>query len=253
MKIQVLGCAGTISQEAKTSAFLINDDILLDSGTICSSLHPDELEKIRTIFISHPHFDHVKGIPSLAETLIFMETASPVTICASGMAIEAIRTHILNDVIWPDFSRLPSAEKPVLRYREIAEGIPVVASGGITLTPHCLHNSQSDYGYLIENGSSSLLYTSDIGADASLSINGRVAENIIVEVSFPDEKSGLATLTGHLTPGLLLEMIGRLPTAPRTIFVSHMKTYFREQIVRQLQELPLQNLVILNDGDILEL
>jgi len=252
MKIQVLGCAGTISQEAKTSAFLINDDILLDSGTICSSLHPEELEKIRTIFISHPHFDHVKGIPSLAETLIFMEAASPVTICASSMTIDAIRSHILNDVIWPDFSRLPSAEKPVLRYREIAEGIPVV-TGGITITPHCLHNSQSDYGYLIENSSSSLLYTSDIGGDASLSINGRVAENIIVEVSFPDEKSELATLTGHLTPALLMEMIRQLPTAPRNIFVSHMKTYFREQIVGQLQELPLQNLVILNDGDILEL
>jgi len=252
MKIQVLGCAGTVSREAKTSAFLINDSVLMDSGTICSSLSPSELAKIGTIFISHPHFDHVKGLPSLAETLIFMEGSSPVTINASETAIDAIRRHIMNDVIWPDFSRLPTQENPVLRYRSIREGEPVRV-GGVTVTPYCLLDNQTDFGYLVENGSTSLLYTSDIGVGARLCINGRVAESVIVEVSFPDEKRDLATLTGHLTPALLMELLSPLPAQPRTVFVTHMKTYYREEIIRQLQELPLNNLVILNDGDILQL
>lgn len=252
MKIQVLGCAGTVSREAKTSAFLINDSILMDSGTICSSLSPPELERIETIFISHPHFDHVKGIPSLAETLIFMEKSSPVTINASEMAIDAIRRHIMNDVIWPDFSRLPTQENPVLRYRAVRDGVPLRV-GGVTITPHCLLGNQTDFGYLLENGSDSLLYTSDIGAGTRLCINGRVPEQVIVEVSFPDEKRDLAAVTGHLTPALLLELLTTLPTQPRTIFVTHMKTYYREQIIRQLQELPVKNLVILSDGDIIQL
>ena len=252
MKIQVLGCAGTISPEARTSAFLLDDDILMDGGTICSSLSLADIEKIKTIFISHPHFDHIKGLPSLAETLIFTEATAPVTILASDMAIDAIRRHIMNDVIWPDFSRLPTEEQPVLRYRALAEGVAVKA-GKLTITPSFLHNNLSDFGYLIEDGSTSLLYTSDIGASARLSVGGRVAESLIVEVSFPNEKSDLAWRTGHLTPALLLEMLAKLPTLPRTVFVTHMKTYFREQIVRQLQELGLKNLVILNDGDILNL
>jgi cAMP phosphodiesterase len=252
MKIQVLGCAGTISPEARTSAFLLNDDILMDGGTICSSLSLADLEKIKTIFISHPHFDHIKGIPSLAETLIFTEATDPVTILASDMAIDAIRRHIMNDVIWPDFSRLPSTEQPVLRYRAIDEGTPVRA-GELSVTPYFLYKNLSDFGYLIEDGATSLLYTSDIGAGARLSIGGKVPESIIVEVSFPNEKSDLACRTSHLTPALLLEMLATLPTLPRTVFVTHMKTYFREQIVRQLRELGLRNLVILNDGDILNL
>jgi cAMP phosphodiesterase len=252
MKIQVLGCAGTISPEARTSAFLLDDDILMDGGTICSSLSLTDIEKIKTIFISHPHFDHIKGLPSLAETLIFTEATDPVTILASDMAIDAIRRHIMNDVIWPDFSRLPTKEQPVLRYQALVEGVAVKA-GKLTITPYFLYNNLSDFGYLIEDGSTSLLYTSDIGATAQLSINDRVAESLIVEVSFPNEKSDLARRTGHLTPALLLEMLAKLPTLPRTVFVTHMKTYFREQIVRQLQELGLKNLVILNDGDILNL
>lgn len=252
MKIQVLGCAGTISREAKTSAFLLNDTVLMDSGTICSTLSPAELARIETIFISHPHFDHVKGLPSLAETLVFMERGTTVTINASAMAIDAIRKHIMNDVVWPDFSRLPTQENPVLRYRAIREGEPVRV-GGVTVTPHCLQDNQADFGYLVENGATSLLYTSDIGAGARLSIDGQVAEQVIVEVSFPDEKRDLAALTGHLTPALLLELLAPLPTRPRTIFVTHMKTYYREQIVRQLQKLPFDNLVILNDGDIIRL
>jgi cAMP phosphodiesterase len=252
MKIQVLGCAGTISPEARTSAFLLNDSILMDGGTICSSLSLDDLEKIKTIFISHPHFDHIKGLPSLAETLIFKEEISPVTILASDLAIEAIRRHIMNDVIWPDFSRLPTEEQPVIRYLPIPEGVPVQA-GELAITPYFLLDNRSDFGYLIEDGGTSLLYTSDIGASARLGVDGRVAEHLIVEVSFPNEKDELAALTGHLTPSLLQEMHSRLPVRPRTVFVTHMKTYFREQIVGELRELELPNLVILNDGDILDL
>lgn len=252
MKIQVLGCAGTISPEARTSAFLLNDSILMDGGTICSSLSLENIEKIKTIFISHPHFDHIKGLPSLAETLIFKEETVPVTILASDMAIDAIRRHIMNDVIWPDFSRLPTKEQPVIRYRAIPEG-EAVRVGDLSITPYYLYDNLSDYGYLIEDGSTSLLYTSDIGVKARLSVRGRVTEHLIVEVSFPDEKEDLAARTGHLTPALLLKMLAALPTLPRTIFVTHMKTYFREQIVRQLQELGLKNLVILNDNDILHL
>lgn len=252
MKIQVIGCAGTVSPESKTSAFLVNGNFLLDGGTVCSSLPMETIEKIKTIFISHPHFDHIKGIPSLAETLIFMEATTPVTLFASEKAVTSIRHHIMNDIIWPDFSKLPTAEHPVIRYREIPEGVAVQV-GDITVTPHFLCNNTSDFGYLLENGSTSLLYTSDIGADARLCINGVVPESMIIEVSFPNEKGDLAAHTGHLTPKLMQNMLQKLPSSPRNIYISHMKTYFRDQIVRQLLELQMPGLVILNDGDTLNL
>ncbi len=251
MKIRVLGCAGTVSPESKTSAFLINDQVLLDCGTICSSLSLEEIQAVRTIFISHPHFDHIKGIPSLAETLIFAADSRPVTILASRPAIDSIRTHIMNNIIWPDFSALPSATRPVINYRVISETVPVNA-GKISVTPFFLNNNQTDFGYLVKDNGSSLLYTSDIGPDAELTLDGQTPDSMIIEVSFPNEKEDLAYQTSHLTPQLLLEKMKKLPVLPTNIFVSHLKTYYREQIVSQLMELDLPNLVILNDGDILE-
>lgn len=252
MKIRVLGCAGTVSTESKTSAFLVNDRILLDGGTICSSLSRDEIKHLKHIFISHPHFDHIKGLPSLAETLIFMHESAPVSIHASAPAINSLREHIMNGIIWPDFSKLPHEHAPVIRYRSLPEGEPVTIDG-IAVTPWFLYQNTTDFGYLLHDGNSSLLYTSDIGPDAELCINGEVPDAMIIEVSFPDENEALALRSGHLTPLLLQTMLQKLPRLPGKIFISHLKTYYREQIVAQLHALDLPGMVILNDGDILEL
>jgi cAMP phosphodiesterase len=252
MQIRVLGCAGSISTETKTSAFLINKQVLLDGGTICSSLNTEEMLSIKDIFISHPHFDHVKGLPTLAETLIFMENSSPVTIHASESAINSLKQHIMNDIIWPDFSKLPTENMPVVRYRPLQEGNAVNVEG-ITVTPFFLFNNETDFGYLIEDGRTSLLYTSDIGPDATLCINGHIPDSMIIEVSFPNEHEDLALRTGHLTPQLMQSMLYKLPKSPGKIFVAHMKTYFKDRIVSQLQKLSLPNLYILNDEDILEI
>lgn len=252
MKLRVLGCAGSGSTTTKTSAFLINDRLLLDGGSICSTLVPEEIASLQTIFVSHPHFDHIKGLPTLAETLLFMNRAEPVTIYASDPAIHSLRTHVMNDIIWPDFSKLPSAESAVVKYRALAEK-ETVATEGITVTPWFLYPNHTDFGYLLDDGRHTLLYTSDIGPDADLNRTGRVPESLIVEVSFPNENEELARLSGHLTPLLMAELLKKLPATPRYVFVSHIKTYFRGSIISQLQSLGLSNLVILNDGDMLEL
>ena len=252
MKIGGLGCAGTVSREAKTSAFLINDRILLDAGTICSSLPYEEVRRVKNIFISHPHFDHIKGLPSIAELMIFMEEPTSVIVHGSEMAVESIRQHIMNGIIWPDFSKLPTEKAPVLEYNSLKEGVPVVLEG-LSVVPYYLYNNYSDFGYLLDDGRTSLLYTSDIGPDAELSTDGRVPDSMIIEVSFPNEKEELALRTGHLTPSQMMDLLKKLPKLPNNIFVSHIKTYFRDQIVGQIEALGLPNLTILKDGDILEL
>lgn len=252
MKIRVLGCAGTVSTESKTSAFLVNESILLDAGTICSSLSLDELKKIKNIFISHPHFDHIKGLPSLAETLVFIEDPPPVTIHGSYLTIDSISQHVMNGVIWPDFSRLPTESSPVLVYNGLSEG-ETVAFEGVSVTPYFLYHNYCDFGYLLDDGNSTLLYTSDIGPDAGLCLDGKVPDSMIIEVSFPNKKEELALRTGHLTPLLMMEMLKKLPVLPSNIFVSHLKTYFREQIVQELESLGLPNLNILKDGELIEL
>jgi ribonuclease BN (tRNA processing enzyme) len=252
MKIRVLGCAGSISKESKTSAFLINDRVLLDGGTICSSLTPEEIRPLKSIFISHPHFDHVKGLPTLVENLVFMQETTPVTIYGSEQTISSIRQHLMNGIIWPDFSVLPNEQSPVLKYSRLDEGVAVHLDG-LSITPFFLFQSISDFGYWIDDGKSTLLYTSDIGTDSKLAIKGKVPDSMIIEVSFPNEKEELALQTGHLTPLLMIAMIKKLPTRPRNIFVAHLKAMFRDQIIEEIRALGMQDLVVLNDGDILDI
>jgi len=252
MKIRVLGCAGSISKESKTSAFLINDRVLLDGGTICSSLTPEEIRPLKNIFISHPHFDHVKGLPTLVENLLFMQESTPVTILGSEQTLNSIRQHLMNGIIWPDFSVLPNEQTPILKYNRLDEGVAVHLDG-LSITPVFLFPSVSDFGYCIDDGKSTLLYTGDIGPGSKLTIKGKVPDSIIIEVSFPNEKEELALQTGHLTPLLMTAMIKKLPVRPRNIFVAHLKSFFRDQIIEEIRALGMPNVVILNDGDMLEI
>lgn len=252
MKIRVLGCAGSVSSELKTSAFLINDSVLLDGGTICSSLTHEEIKSLKNIFITHPHFDHIKGLPTLAENLVFMQEPVPVIIHGSEHTVNSISRHLMNGIIWPDFSTLPSEDAPVLKYSRINAGM-TVHLGELSITPVLLCQNLTDFGYFVDDGKSTLLYTSDIGTDAKLAFGGKTPMSMIIEVSFPNEKRDLALQTGHLTPLLMADMVKNLPAMPRHILVSHLKAYFRNQIVEEIQSLGLPNMVILNDGDILEI
>jgi ribonuclease BN (tRNA processing enzyme) len=158
----------------------------------------------------------------------------------------------MNGIIWPDFSVLPNESAPVIKYSRLDEGVAVHLDG-LIVTPYFLSQNFTDFGYFINDGKSTLLYTSDIGPEAKLSINGQTPSSIIIEVSFPNEKEELAFQTGHLTPLLMMDMINKQPALPGKIFVSHLKALFRDQIIKEIRSLGMPNLVILNDGDILEI
>ena len=83
----------------------------------------DELAKINHILISHSHLDHVLSIGLLADSVARRRVdAPPIRVHALQATLEALRAHIFNGVIWPDFTRLPSAEHPILAFERFAIG-----------------------------------------------------------------------------------------------------------------------------------
>ena len=117
MQIRVLGCSGSIGGECRTTSFLLDHDVLIDAGTGVGDLSLDELNAIDHILISHSHLDHVLAIGLLADSVIRNRQAAreAIQVHALPATIEALRAHIFNGVIWPDFTRLPSAEAPLLK------------------------------------------------------------------------------------------------------------------------------------------
>ena len=101
MQVRILGCSGGIGQQVITSSYLVDDDILLDAGTGVGDLPLDEMRKIKHIFITHSHMDHVVTIPLLIDTL-FSDIKQPVIVHALQDTIDALKTHVFNWTIWPD-------------------------------------------------------------------------------------------------------------------------------------------------------
>jgi len=125
MKIRVLGCSGAIAAGCKTTAFLLDEDVLIDAGTGVADLDLAALARIDHVLLSHSHLDHVLGVPLLADAVLRLRAQAgrpPIQVHALAPTLEALRQHLFNGVIWPDFTRLPSAEHPVLALQPIEIG-----------------------------------------------------------------------------------------------------------------------------------
>jgi len=70
MTLRVLGCSGSIAAGCKTTAFLLDDDVLIDAGTGVGDLPLDALTRIDHVFISHSHLDHILSIALLADSVM---------------------------------------------------------------------------------------------------------------------------------------------------------------------------------------
>ncbi len=128
--IRVLGCSGAIAAGSRTTAFLIDDDVLIDAGTGVGDLTLAELERIDHILVSHSHLDHVLAIALLADSVIRRRRATnrpPIQVHALPATLDALQQHVFNGVIWPDFTRLPSPEQPVLQFVPFAHGERLLA------------------------------------------------------------------------------------------------------------------------------
>ena len=122
MEIKILGCHGADMPGYKTSSFLINNETLLDAGTVTSTLTHEQQGGLKNIFLTHSHFDHIKDILFLADNLTG-QNRNAINIISIPEVLNVLKTHVLNATIWPDFTAIPSERKPILKLVPIEEGV----------------------------------------------------------------------------------------------------------------------------------
>jgi ribonuclease BN (tRNA processing enzyme) len=159
MRLQVLGCSGGIAARHWTTALLLDDDVLIDAGTGVNELSLEAMARLQHVVLTHSHLDHIACLPLLIDS-VFDRLAQPLTVHGLPETLRALRQHIFNDVIWPDFSRLPDPARPVLRYAELQPGTPLEL-GERTLTPIRVNHSVPAVGYRIDGPSGSLVFSGD--------------------------------------------------------------------------------------------
>ena len=215
MIVQVLGCSGSIAAGSKTTSFLLDDDVLLDAGTGVGDLSLEALTKIEHILVSHSHLDHVLSIGLLADSVIrarHLEARGPIWVHALPETLAALRTHIFNGVIWPDFTRLPSARHPVLAFVPIAVG-DVLSIGGKRIEVISASHTVPAVGFAVDVGQAGWwVYTGDTGPNPALwqRLQGMNVAHLVIETAFGDDERELARISRHLCPAALGEELQHL-------------------------------------------
>jgi len=242
MRVRVLGCHGGETPRHRTTSFLIDERITIDAGAVCRSLNLDEQVAIDHMLISHSHMDHVKDLALLADQIIGRRQSSVVLHCGPETA-ETLRTSYFNNYLWPDFTRIPTPDAPVMRLdiREPLEPFRISARGAATAPPAApptgapaasakpkkkgakdtaapLAEGEYEVRYipvthpvesmamLIRGATGSILYSSDTGPTTKLweVVNDTPdLRGMFVELSFPNHMQALADVAGHYTPQTL--------------------------------------------------
>lgn len=233
MKLQALGCSGGIGSALRTTSLLIDDDILLDAGTGVGDLSLEALRRIRHIFLTHSHLDHLAGLPLLVDTL-FGVTDSALTIHALPETIKTLQQHLFNWKLWPDFAELPSPEQPSMRYHPLQEGRDVeIAGRRIAMLP-AFHTVPAT-GYLVSTSSGAVAFTGDTSENTEFwqAIN-KVDDLklLIIECAFANKDKHIAQLSKHYCPETLALDLQRLKQNPE-ILITHLKPGYEELIMSE--------------------
>lgn len=80
---------------------------------------------INQVFLTHAHFDHLAGLPFLADNVLRYRAdraLAPVRVYARATALDDLRRCIFNNHIWPDMTRLPSLLHPTLEFLPVEVG-----------------------------------------------------------------------------------------------------------------------------------
>lgn len=67
MKLTILGCSGGIGIGLRTTAMLLDDDVLIDAGTGVGDLTLDRMARIDAVFLTHSHLKPDDSAATVAE------------------------------------------------------------------------------------------------------------------------------------------------------------------------------------------
>jgi len=257
MKIRVLGCHGSDqvlngsrgAHQCRTCAFLVNETMLVDAGTVGTALRLDEQERIRHILLSHLHHDHIQGLPTLADNLVDAPD-EPVTLTSIPSVLKGLQTHVFNDKVYPNFLKLPDPRHPVFVCRPLKPGKESELDG-LRVTAIPVNHLVPTVGFLIRDNGSSFLYSGDTYVTEEIwkaAAREPTLKAALIETSFPDTMAELARTSKHLTPSVFAREFRKIGRPDLPVYVYHLKPRVREQIRRELAGLGIAKLTVLEEG-----
>jgi len=252
MKLEFLGCSGDVARERRTTAYLLNENVLVDAGTVTDVLSPERSNEISHVFISHIHLDHVKGLCFFAREQS-MRADRSITVLADEPVLKALSLHVFNDVLWPDFTSAQDKEHPILRLQTMDPGGDTTVHG-LRVNAIPVNHRIYTTGFLVRESETSIVFTSDTGMTEQLWETARREEHlavIVAHVAFPDRLAHLAERAGHMTPSVLFNRIETYRFHRVPCYVAHLNSIFEEEIREEITRAGRENIRLAEQGSVL--
>ena len=244
MKLQFIG-TGTIPDIANSSSVLINEHILFDipNGNLKAMIRQNiDILKIDTIIISHTHADHCFDAPFLLWYKKNYQNEN-----------ENLKTTIITDKITKNtvenlikLSHFTSARKAnkefimaekVNKIEKICDGLQISNEPIV----HEYPTIKYAYGYIIKENDISVGLTGDATFCLGVKRLASKVDYLICDMTLEVEDDS------HMGIGNIVELLKENPNLK--IVPIHM----HDETRKKAMELNIDNLIILNDGDVLEL
>ncbi len=249
MIVRIVGGHGGVAPGFRATSYLIDGKLLIDAGSVASGLLIEEQVQIENILISHPHLDHISDLAFLSDNCFGLRSG-PFEVYSNNVVVNAIKSHLMNDIIWPDFSKLPTKENPTIRFNLI-EAEKKIKIGHYDILPVRVNHPGNGLGFIIDDGKTSILFTQDTGPTDRIWQLAREVKNlkaIFSEVSFPNNMVQVAIDSQHHTPNTMKEEIKKMPK-DIPIFLGHLKPNFQSLLFKEIEEIGCERLNILGSDD----
>lgn len=236
MEMRILGAHQAESNRYRFFSLMLSESLALDAGSLTSSLSWEAQGKLRSLLLTHAHFDHIKDLNVLGFNH-FNRGLNLDVYCLPAVR-DAIRSHMFSRDIWLDLSVRPTPENATVAFHEV-EPHRTFTLEGFEITPIPSIHTVPTVGYRVSQGGRSFYYTSDTGPGNADEWEKANPDLLITEVTYDSSMDGLAVEVSHLTPSRLkrelTQLKGRLGHIP-PVLVVHVNPLYEEEVARELGE-----------------
>lgn len=229
-------------------SYLVDDAVAIDSGSLGLLSDLDRQSRVRHVFVTHEHLDHIATLPIFLEN-VYEPGPDCVEVLASQEVMDHLDVDVFNGSIWPDFFALSVGNDRFVRGAVLQPGLPLERAG-LTFTPVPVTHAVSTLGLIIDDGRVVVVVPSDTGPTEAIwqraAATGRLAA-VFLECSFPAASADLAARVGHLSTVTFAAEVAKLPRGVRVIVV-HRKARYAETIARELAALGLPGVEMVRPG-----
>jgi ribonuclease BN (tRNA processing enzyme) len=235
MNVRILGAHNVETKTTRCTSLLIDDVLALDAGALTSTLSIAGQLKLRAVLLTHQHYDHIKDIPALG--MNFLLNDQSLSIYTTRAVYNVILNHLLNDVLYPNFTGLPG--KQALKFTIVEPG-KEATSDCYSILPVAVKHGASSIGYQVTApAGDKVFFTSDTGPGLEECWAQISPDLLIIEVTSCNDMAEKAVERGHLTASLLqkeLEKFRALKGYLPRVATVHMNPFDEETIISELAE-----------------